>query len=413
VDGHRFDGLVRVLAAGGSRRTFLTRFAGGATGALLAPHGFSPVAAAPTAPQASQGAVCRKAGESCGGDQLCCAGLPCQAGKDGATRCVDPNPPTKEPTATCPQIKGITVAKLAAYRIEVSCAYDDGADRTTCTCTPRAASGASPVKRLTLAPSDVCAEVVAGDFEVSASVSDQRRATGDKTGTKDNSDNGGQASAGNGGEANAEANGGNVAVQGGDNVAVDASGGAASADASGGDNNVAIVGGGGHDRDRGLASRVGKAVLTLTLAGNVEATGSATYWCETDAGLFPALGPALARVNDDISKDAGAIVLRAADCDVNRAQQGFDWYGECRRPAKLRVRLSGQDGDCYKEQGRYEAGADGRRTVGKLAPGPYLITPDGDTWCHAECDDVDDKGNVVVKANQRTTVWLFNCGKAK
>ncbi len=34
---------------------------------------------------------------------------------------------------------------------------------------------------------------------------------------------------------------------------------------------------------------------------------------------------------------------------------------------------------------------------------------DGD-WCHAESDNVDEQGNVVVLAAEVSTVWVFHCG---
>jgi hypothetical protein len=35
------------------------------------------------------------------------------------------------------------------------------------------------------------------------------------------------------------------------------------------------------------------------------------------------------------------------------------------------------------------------------------------TWCHAESDSVNAKGEVVVAAGERASVWIFNCVGAK
>jgi hypothetical protein len=34
-------------------------------------------------------------------------------------------------------------------------------------------------------------------------------------------------------------------------------------------------------------------------------------------------------------------------------------------------------------------------------------------WCHAESDNVDAQGHVVVAAGKRASVWIFNCVGAK
>ncbi len=335
-----------------------------------------------------QRAQCRRPGEECGPDAICCDGLPCEAGKDGVTRCVG-DEPVETCAETCAPVE-VKVRKPRSYKVETDCRYDDADDRTTCDCLARSDDDRAPkVKRVTLSQADVCAEVVAGEFSVT---------------------NANTASAGNGGNANAEASGGQVVVgdnQGG-NITVDASGGAASANAAGGSGNVAIAG----SRGVRYLSLPDRDTLRLTFAGKVEATGTATYWCETDTGIVPAIGPALARAQDDVSGDAGAIVVRALACDVANAPDDFDWYGQCRRPAKARLRLRALQGGRAEEKGNAETDDAGRRTFRQLAAGTYRVAPEGEKWCHAECDSVDDNGDVVLQTGQRVTVYVFHCGKA-
>ena len=126
------------------------------------------------------------------------------------------------------------------YWIDVACNFDAPKYRTICDCTGHGAAGAPSVRKITLAPADICAVVISEETRVVEERERTRPTTNEATG--------GEANAGTGGVANADASGGSVTVgdvRGDDtNVAIDASGGTASADASGGDNNVAIAGGG-------------------------------------------------------------------------------------------------------------------------------------------------------------------------
>jgi hypothetical protein len=37
------------------------------------------------------------------------------------------------------------------------------------------------------------------------------------------------------------------------------------------------------------------------------------------------------------------------------------------------------------------------------------MSEDGGNWCHAESDSVNAQGDVTVRANERSTVWIFHC----
>lgn len=457
MDERRFDRFAKTLADGASRRQVLGRFAGGAGGGLLGAIGFGKAGAqesrrerearearereerereareererderarrqpratlapapapapaptataqpAPTTTPATQplGAICRQDGESCGGDQLCCETLLCvPSGKDQATRCVS-SEPVEACAETC-EAEEVPVAKLRPYTVEVDCQYDDADDRTTCDCAGRGADPAAPpVRRVTLPQSDVCAEVVGGEFELLSPDRAPRRAGCAR------------ATGGNGGEANADASGGAVVVGdvdgGGETqITIDAGGGNASADASGGNNNVAIAGGGRAVR---YASPGGVDRLRLSFAGRVTTGGTATYWCETENGLVPATGPSLVRDQAELDPGTGTIVVRAVACGVEQAAEGFDWYGQCRRPARARLRLRSREGGQSAERDTGATDDAGRRSFRGLAPGTYRVAPEGGDWCHAECDSANDNGDVLLAAGQRATVWLFSC----
>jgi len=147
----------------------------------------------------------------------------------------------------------------------------------------------------------------------------------------------------------------------------------------------------------------------LVLTGQVTVAGTTTYWCLTDAGTVPAQGAGLVRQPSDLSATTGAVEVRAAACDVAApAPKGYDWHGACSRPATgTTFALTPAGGDAAAASGT--AAADGRTVFGKLSPGTYQLAQTDASWCHAESDSVDANGNVVVAANVRTTVWIFDC----
>lgn len=162
----------------------------------------------------------------------------------------------------------------------------------------------------------------------------------------------------------------------------------------------------------GFTSANGQATLKLVLTGTVTVGGIATYWCLTDAGTVPAQGPGLVRVQDDVSDSTGAVEVRVAACPIGRpGPANYDWHGQCSHtvPGAAFV-LASADGLGGKVNAN--ASADGWARFGKLAPGAYQLTQTDGAWCHAESDGVDASGRVIVKAGQRTTVWIFECQSA-
>ena len=104
-----------------------------------------------------------------------------------------------------------------------------------------------------------------------------------------------------------------------------------SADASGGDNNVAIAGG-GQVGDEAAAS--GGAEHAEPGAGGQR--GSRQARRPTGSTPIPAgarrSGPALVQVADE-PDDTGAIIAEAKMCTIPQPQQGYDWFGQCTTPA--------------------------------------------------------------------------------
>jgi len=297
------------------------------------------------------------------------------------------------------------------YWIDVACNFDAPHYQTICDCTARGAAGAPPVRKITIAPADICASVISQETGV---VKEQEKTQGSGGGQA----GGGQANAGNGGVANANANGGAVTVgnvNGNNaNVAIDASGGTASADASGGNNNVAVAGGGQVGGTAPQAQAVELSTLSLTLEGNVAPGKLTTYWVDTDAGRRPASGPALVQMAEN-TENTGAIVAEAKMCNIPQPQQGFDWFGQCTAP------VTGMSFSLYPESGAStplatsDTNAQGRARFGNLPAGTYQLKPEGALgsasmiWCYAESDRVDANGNILVEADAESHVWSFTC----
>jgi hypothetical protein len=426
MDYRDFDHLVRSMADGISRRSILRRAAGSALTSPLAFLGISTTAAQGNKEkdkdkekdkkdkenQGNQGdeggpgaSACRGEGHPCEGNQDCCAGLDCPEAKGdtppgNARRC------SKAQTVVTTNQTVIventeSFARPPSYWIDVACTFDAPLYRTICDCIAYGQPTAPAVHTITLPPADICAVVIA----------EEMRPAGELPRTVTNDATGGEANAGTGGVANADASGGSVTVgdvQGDDtDIAINASGGTANADASGGDNNVAIAGGGQVSDD--AAQLVELSTLTLTLEGNVVPGKATTYWVETDAGRRPAPGPALVQV-EETTPDAGTIIAEARTCAIGEAQPEYDWFGQCTTPAvDMPFTLLPATGD-GGPLATVATNAQGRAHFGGLAPGTYLLQPEGTIWCYAESDRVDSNGNIIVEAGVESHVWSFICG---
>jgi Prealbumin-like fold domain len=162
----------------------------------------------------------------------------------------------------------------------------------------------------------------------------------------------------------------------------------------------------------GFTSVSGQAALTLILAGKATVSGTATYWCMTDAGTVPAQGPGLVRAVDDASPAVGSVEVRAVTCDAGTpVAGGYDWYGRCSQPASGAKFILSAVGAATAAK-TAATSADGRVVFTQLSPGSYQLKQTDATWCHAESDGVDATGNVIVASGKRATVWVFDCATA-
>jgi hypothetical protein len=422
MDHPDFDRLARTMSTGASRRSLLRRMA---ASAIASPMGFLGIASAQADGKDDKSKRNDKDRKDRGGNNNdvsvnASGGVATSSSQSNQTvvnannqvcagDCVQTNQQVVTMDTTQTTLAGSQefFGTPPTYWIDVVCTFDAPLYRTICDCTGHGVAGAPPVRKITLAPADICAYVISEETRV-VEVRERTRDGGEA--------GGGQANAGTGGVANADASGGSVTVgdvSGDDNdIAIDASGGTASADASGGDNNIAIAGGGQVGDD--TAQLVELSTLSLELEGNVVPGKLTTYWVDTDAGRRPASGPALVQVAED-PDNTGAIIAEAKMCSIPQPQQGFDWFGQCTAP------VTGMSFSLYPESGAAtplatsDTNAQGRARFGNLPPGTYQLKPEGALgaesmiWCYAESDRVDANGNIIVEADTESHVWSFTC----
>jgi hypothetical protein len=172
----------------------------------------------------------------------------------------------------------------------------------------------------------------------------------------------------------------------------------------------------------GYRSQGSTGKLTLVLSGNVSAGGSATYWIKAGGDVFPVRGPGLvcltaapaatATAPSDLSDSAGALLVQTYNCPISAPQPDYDWFGAC-TPAgtesTFRLTPPGGTGSDDRTDATDEGG---QAQFGNLEPGLYDLARVDKNWCHAESDNVDPDGKVVINAGERTTVWIFSCSGA-
>ena len=245
------------------------------------------------------------------------------------------------------------VAPAASFVIEIACPYDPAADRTTCTFAGQDANAG--LREIGVPADAVCAEVLGGDYELGSFP---------------------------GGPANLS---------------------------------------------EGYSSRPGRVELVLILAGEVPLGVSATYWVATAGRTFPAEGPSLGCAAEPTPLDAaatatleteaetlGVIEVQALSCGEAQPVDpaSFDWYGRCQEPqAGAAFELSRLDADDLSAIGEAEVDDEGVVRFTGLEPGTYTLDETNGRWCHAESDQVNERGEVVVEAGARVTVWTFHCGE--
>jgi hypothetical protein len=264
------------------------------------------------------------------------------------------------------------VKSAAPYKVEVDCAYDEDANATTCTFTGVAPPDAKDVSHVDLPASEVCTDVLGGEHEF-----------------------------------------------------VDP------------DPNTRVV---------GYKSRGSEGTFTLVLDGQAAPAGTATYWFKTGDGVFPATGPGLrcgeaatqqqvtataeaTQQSVDVTAEAtqqpvnvtaedtdedttGAVLVWTFGCTVASPPAEYDWYGACEPgPTPIRFSLTVLEGDQLVAVDERATDADGQVRFEALTPGTYHLEAIDASWCHAESDNVNEEGDLVVTGGAAVNVWTFFCGE--
>jgi hypothetical protein len=151
----------------------------------------------------------------------------------------------------------------------------------------------------------------------------------------------------------------------------------------------------------------------LVFAGRVATASSASYWCETESGTFPAEGEGLScpqePLANEISDTTGAVLVYALACPGADAGDD-DWYASCSPdPQSREFQLQAASDSATPEPLTATSINEEPARFLLLEPGAYELTEIDATWCRAESDNTNDQGEVLVEAGQHTNVWTFHC----
>ena len=119
-------------------------------------------------------------------------------------------------------------------------------------------------------------------------------------------------------------------------------------------------------------------------------------------------------VPDLVTKTTGVIIVHKYVCTSAAYPTNFDWYGNCAIKtdgAKFSIATLIEGKFVQKATGTTDA--NGLLNFPGLRPGVYQLKEIGANWCHAESNSVNSQGNVVVKAGERSEVWIFDCVPTK
>ncbi len=117
-------------------------------------------------------------------------------------------------------------------------------------------------------------------------------------------------------------------------------------------------------------------------------------------------------VPEDLSATTGAILIHKYACAVENPPAGYDFKNECdpeTNGATFSLALYNAEQRTFQPKSTGTTNADGLLRFSRLQPGTYRVRETGEDWCFAQSNSVDRNGDVIVKANQRAEVWIYNC----
>jgi hypothetical protein len=118
-------------------------------------------------------------------------------------------------------------------------------------------------------------------------------------------------------------------------------------------------------------------------------------------------------IPDDLSDSTGALVVHKYVCDIQgKIPANFDWDANCNYATDgVKFSLSVKQDNKFVPSKTGITNEDGLLKFSQLKPGTYQLKETESDWCHAESDNVDAQGNLLVRAGVRTNVWIYNCVK--
>ncbi|HYI26117.1 MAG TPA: SpaA isopeptide-forming pilin-related protein, partial [Thermomicrobiales bacterium] len=114
----------------------------------------------------------------------------------------------------------------------------------------------------------------------------------------------------------------------------------------------------------------------------------------------------------DLTPDTGTILVHKYVCEIETPAKGYNFEEECRlSDQSVSFSLAWFNGERqdFDDPVIATANPDGILWFNRLDPGTYRLREVDALWCHAESNSVNADGDVVVRANQLSEVWIYNC----
>jgi hypothetical protein len=118
------------------------------------------------------------------------------------------------------------------------------------------------------------------------------------------------------------------------------------------------------------------------------------------------------QIPERLTQDTGTILVQKFSCPVDKAPKGYDFKNECQRSdeqAQFALNMWNLEMQAFEDFTTGQANPDGILRFTALKPGTYELKEIGSTWCFAQSNSVDARGNVVVQPNRLAEVWIYNC----
>jgi hypothetical protein len=106
----------------------------------------------------------------------------------------------------------------------------------------------------------------------------------------------------------------------------------------------------------------------------------------------------------------GLIVVHVMRCPAGTPAAQMDWEHSCRvADSSIDLQIQATDGPFAGWFQESHLGNDGIARFWALPAGRYRLDLLGIDWCHAESDNVDRNGDLVVVAGDPVNVWTYLC----